>query len=84
MGGIDAGITKSFAKDKFTLTVNGTDLLRTQVIRANVNFEQIDTSFRQYRSNQGVRLTLRYKFSQGESFRISNRSGSTEERDRLN
>lgn len=84
MGGLDAGITKSFAKDKFTLTVNGTDLLRTQVIRANVNFEQIDTSFRQYRSNQGVRLTLRYKFSQGESFRISNRSGSTEERDRLN
>lgn len=83
MGGLDAGITKSFAKDKFTLTVNGTDLLRTHIIRANINFEQIDTSFRQYRSNQGVRLTLRYKFAQGESFRISNRSGSTEERDRL-
>ncbi|MFD2034060.1 outer membrane beta-barrel protein [Belliella marina] len=83
MGGLDAGITKSFAKEKFTLTVNGTDLLRTQVIRANVQFDQIDTSFRQYRSNQGVRLTLRYKFAQGESFRVSNRSGSTEERNRL-
>ncbi|SNS60315.1 TonB-dependent Receptor Plug Domain [Belliella buryatensis] len=84
MGGIDAGVTKSFAKDKLTLTVNGTDLLRTQVIRADVQFDQIDTFFRQYRSNQGVRLTLRYKFAQGESFRVSNRSGSTEERDRLN
>lgn len=84
MGGLDAGITKAFGKDKFTLTVNGTDLLRTQVIRANINFEQIDTSFTQYRSNQGLKLTLRYKFAQGESFRISNRSGSTEERDRLN
>ena len=83
MGGLDAGITKSFAKEKFTLTVNGTDLLRTQVIRANVQFDQIDTTFRQYRSNQGVRLTLRYKFAQGESFRVSNRSGSTEERNRL-
>lgn len=82
-GWVDAGVTKSFKKDKLTLTINGTDLFRTQVIRANVQFDKIDTSFRQYRSNQGVRLTLRYKFAQGENFRISNRSGSTEERNRL-
>lgn len=82
-GWVDAGVTKSFKKDKLTLTINGTDLFRTQVIRANVQFDKIDTRFRQYRSNQGVRLTLRYKFSQGENFRISNRSGSTEERNRL-
>ncbi|MCH7403708.1 outer membrane beta-barrel protein [Belliella kenyensis] len=84
MGGIDAGITKTFAKDKLSLTVNGTDLLRTQVIRADVQFDQIDTFFRQYRSNQGVRFTLRYKFARGESFRVANRSGSSEEVDRLN
>ncbi len=82
-GWVDAGFTKSLMKDKLTLTVNGTDLFRTQVIRANVQFDNIDTSFRQYRNNQGVRFTLRYKFAQGESFRVGQRSGSTEERNRL-
>ena len=80
---VDAGATKSLMKDKLSLSVNGTDLLRSQVIRAKVDFADIDTSFRQYRSNQGVRLTLRYHFSKGESFRVRSSSGSTEERNRL-
>jgi len=83
-GWVDAGVTKSIMKDKLTIAVNGTDLFRTQVIRAKVDFADIDTSFRQYRSNQGVRFTLRYRFSKGESFRVSKNTGSTEERDRLN
>lgn len=82
-GWVDAGVTKSFSKDKLTLTVNGTDLFRSQVIRAEVQFDQIDTNFRQYRSTQGLRVTLRYKFAKGESFRVSNRTGSSEERNRL-
>jgi hypothetical protein len=80
---VDAGITKNFLNDKLTLTVNGTDLLRSQIIRANVQFDTIDTQFQQYRNTQGVRFTLRYKFAKGESFRIANRSGSTDERNRL-
>ncbi|KEO71953.1 outer membrane beta-barrel family protein [Anditalea andensis] len=83
VGWVDAGMTKSFNKDKLSLTLNATDVFRTQVFRVNVLFDQIDTSIRQYNGNQGVRLTLRYRFSQGESFRVSNRSGSSEERDRL-
>ncbi|WP_194775243.1 TonB-dependent receptor [Pararhodonellum marinum] len=82
-GWVDAGVSKSIMNEKLSITLNGTDLFRTNVINANVQFDQIDTRFRQYRSNQGVRLTLRYKFAQGESFRVSNRSGSTEERNRL-
>ncbi|WP_103926593.1 outer membrane beta-barrel protein [Algoriphagus boritolerans] len=82
-GWVDAGITKSVMKDKLSISVNGTDLLRTQVIRANVQFADIDTSFRQYRSNQGVRFTLRYNFAKGESFRVKSNSGSSEERNRL-
>lgn len=82
-GWVDAGISKDILKDKLSLTVNGTDLFRTQIIRANVQFDNIDTKFEQYRSNQGVRFTLRYKFAKGENFRVSNRSGSTEERNRL-
>ncbi|MGY6520325.1 MAG: outer membrane beta-barrel protein [Mongoliitalea sp.] len=80
---VDAGISKNFMKEKLSLTVNGTDLFASQIIRANVQFDNIDTQFRQYRNTQGVRVTLRYKFAQGENFRIANRSGSTEERNRL-
>jgi hypothetical protein len=82
-GWVDAGITKSLMKDKLTLAVNGTDLFRTQVINAKVQFADIDTSFQQYRSNQGVRFTLKYNFAKGESFRVRSSSGSTEERNRL-
>lgn len=80
---VDAGLSKTFMQEKLSLTVNGTDLFASQIIRANVNFDTIDTQFRQYRNTQGVRFTLRYKFAQGESFRIASRSGSTEERNRL-
>lgn len=83
-GWVDAGVTKSIMKDKLTIAVNGTDLFRTQVIRAKVDFADIDTSFRQYRSNQGIRFTLRYRFAKGDSFRVNSNSGSTEERNRLN
>ncbi|MDR7128542.1 hypothetical protein J2X69_000874 [Algoriphagus sp. 4150] len=82
-GWVDAGVTKSIMKDKITLSVNGTDLFRTQVIKARIDFADIDTSFRQYRSNQGVRFTLKYNFSKGESFRVKSNSGSSEERNRL-
>ncbi|HLT07435.1 MAG TPA: TonB-dependent receptor [Cyclobacteriaceae bacterium] len=82
-GWVDAGLTKSFKGDKFSLTINGTDLFRTQRIKGNINFDKINTDIRQYNNQQGVRLTLRWKFSQGENFRVSERSGSAEERDRL-
>ncbi|WP_111672672.1 outer membrane beta-barrel protein [Algoriphagus litoralis] len=82
-GWVDAGLTKSVMKDKLSISVNGTDLFRSQVIKANVQFADIDTNFRQYRSNQGVRFTLRYNFAKGESFRVKSNSGSAEERNRL-
>lgn len=82
-GWVDAGVTKSLLKDKLTLSVNGTDIFRTQVIRAKIDFADIDTNFRQYRSNQGIRFTLKYNFAKGESFRVKSNSGSSEERNRL-
>ncbi len=83
VGWVDAGLTKSFKDDKISLTVNGTDIFRTQVFRVNILFDQIDTRVRQYNNNQGIRFTLRYRFNHGEKFRVTNRSGSKEERDRL-
>ena len=82
-GWVDAGVTKSLMKDKLAISVNGTDIFRTQFINANVQFADIDTSIRQYRSNQGLRFTLTYNFSKGESFRVKSSTGSTEERNRL-
>ena len=82
-GWVDAGITKSVMKDKLSLSINGGDLFRTQLIRAGINFADIDTSIRQYRNEQSVRFTLRYNFSKGQSFRVNSNSGSSEERKRL-
>lgn len=82
-GWMDAGVTKSFYDDKFSLTVNGTDLFRTQRIRGKIDFDKINTDIRQYNHNQGLRVILRWKFSKGENFKVNQRSGSSEERDRL-
>lgn len=82
-GWVDAGLSKSLMKDKLSLAVNGGDLFRSQIIRARIDFADIDTSFRQYRNNQNVRVTLRYNFAKGQSFRVSSNSGSSEERKRL-
>lgn len=82
-GWVDLGVTKTVMNEKLTIAVNGTDIFRTQVVKADIDFADIDTSFKQYNHNQGVRLTLRYNFNKGESFKVKSSSGSTEERNRL-
>jgi hypothetical protein len=83
LGWVDAGMTKSLMKDKLSLSINGGDLFRTKWIRAAIDFSDIDTQIRQYQNDQNVRITLRYNFSKGESFRVNSNSGSSEERRRL-
>ena len=80
---MDAGVTKSFMDDKLSLTVNGTDIFRTQKFKGKIDFDKINTDIRQYNNMQGVRVTLRWKFSKGENFKVDQRSGSSEERNRL-
>lgn len=82
-GWVDAGVSKSFLKDKLSLSVNAGDLFRSQVIRAKVDFADIDTSIYQYRNTQNASITLRYNFAKGQSFRVNSNSGSSEERKRL-
>lgn len=83
MSWLDAGITKTFKDEKLSLTINGSDIFRTMKVRGGIDFYNINTDVRQYGSMQSVRFTLRWKFSQGEKFSVSQRSGSTEERNRL-
>lgn len=80
---LDAGVTKSFKDDQWSVSLNGSDLLRSQRFTGNILFDQINTDVAQYNNIQAVRLGIRWKFSQGENFRVSQRSGSAEERNRL-
>ncbi|EON75893.1 TonB-dependent receptor [Lunatimonas lonarensis] len=80
---VDAGVSKSFKGDKWNLSVNGSDLLRSQRFTGNIRFDQINTDVAQYNNIQSVRIGLRWKFSQGQNFKVSQRSGSTEEQNRL-
>ncbi|MCH7411325.1 outer membrane beta-barrel protein [Belliella sp. DSM 111904] len=80
---LDAGISKSWRNDQYNLSVTGRDIFRSQHFRGEMQFANVDTRFSQYFSLQGVRLTFRYKFSNGQSFSVSQRSGSSEERSRL-
>src|SRR5690606_29758479 len=80
---MDAGVSKSIMEDRLSLTVNGSDIFRTQQLRSNIGFDMINTDIRQYINNEGIRVTVRWKFSKGEDFKVSERSGSSGERDRL-
>jgi|GEM_PF-151618 len=80
---IDAGLQKSLINNKLTLNLNGTDLLRSQKIKADIVFGNINTHANQYNSNQSVRFTLRYNFSRGKDFSINKRSSSEDEKSRI-
>ncbi len=83
MSWLDAGLTKTFKDEKLSLTINGSDIFRTMKFTGDINFHKINTDVRQYNSMQSVRFTVRWKFNKGEMFNVSQRSGSTEERNRL-
>lgn len=80
---MDAGISKSWKNDKFNVSLTGRDLFRSQKLRGEMQFANVDTRFSQYFGQQGVNFTFRYRFSKGQSFSVNQRSGSIEERSRL-
>jgi hypothetical protein len=82
-GWTDIGLSKNILKDKLSLTLNMDDIFASQVVDANILFGLMNTDLRQYRFTQSVRLTARYNFVKGVKVRVQNRSGSVEERGRL-
>lgn len=80
---IDAGLQKSLLKNRLTLNLNGSDLLRSRKINADIVFGNINTHLNQYNSNQSVRFTVRYNFSRGKDFSIDKRSSSEDEKKRI-
>jgi outer membrane receptor protein involved in Fe transport len=80
---IDAGFQKSILKNKLTLNLNGSDILRSEKIKADVIFGNVNARINQYNGTQSVRLTLRYNFSKGKDFSVDKRSGSQDEQGRI-
>ena len=61
-GNVDFGIKKNFFKNKLSIKINASDIFRTQITRANVNFDNQHIIFKQYNDMRRVRLTLTYNF----------------------
>lgn len=82
-GWTDIGLSKNLIKEKLSLTLNLDDIFASRVIYADILFGKMNTDLRQYRFTQSIRLTARYNFVKGIKVRVQNRSGSIEERGRL-
>lgn len=76
---VDMGLRKSLAKEKLDLTFNATDIFRSRMTYISTDFQGQETKIQSYDGFQGVRLSLRYKFSRGEGFQVRNRRLSSQE-----
>ncbi len=75
----DAGIRKSFADEKWNLSINFTDLFRTRMMYVSTDFQNQNTVVNQYNGDQAVRISLRYNFSRGEGFQLRSRQAGNQE-----
>lgn len=76
---VDAGIKKSFAKDKWNLSINFADLFRSRRMYISTDFQDQNTLIDQYNGDQAVRVSLRYNFSRGEGFQLRSRQAGNQE-----
>lgn len=81
---VDFGLQRAFFDDKLHVSLNGTDVLRSQVANSNIVFANINTFNREYYSNQSILLSLRYTFSKGKEFNVDEREAADEEKNRMN
>lgn len=78
-GWVDLAVKRSFLKDQLDVNLALTDIFRTQKMQGfsqvNGNINEIDM----YQFGQSVRLTLRYRFTQGEKFEVKRRNNNLDE-----
>src|SRR5690606_28594489 len=55
---VDLRLQKAFFDDKLQVSLNGKDVLRSQVFKGDIIFGHINTFNREYYSNQSVLLSL--------------------------
>ncbi len=64
-GLINVGISKPILKGKGTLRLSGRDVFRTQKIKGDIKYSNIDASFQQRRDSRQVALGFTYRFTKG-------------------
>ena len=79
---VDAGLKRSFLKDKLDATLNFVDVFRSRTLQGSSNIHGNTTAVDQYRGHQSVNLTLRYKFNHGAKVEAKNRQADLEELNR--
>jgi outer membrane receptor protein involved in Fe transport len=62
LGQLSLGVAKQILKEKGTLKLNVRDVLYTQVVHGNINFQSTEASFRQIRDSRVATFTFTYRF----------------------
>lgn len=78
-GWVDTGLKRSFAKDQLEANLSVTDVFRSRQIGGTYQQGNNLNAFAQYRGEQAVRLSVRYKFARGEKFDSKRRTSDLEE-----
>lgn len=81
---LDAGLQKSFLENKLTLSINGTDLLKSQYFKGETRFFNVNSMEKEYDSNRSLMITLKYTFSRGKDFSIIKPTRNADEANRMN
>jgi hypothetical protein len=79
---IDAGLTKSLLNDQLDLSLNATDIFRSQKSYGNANIGENINIFNQYFYEQSIRFSLRFKFNKGKQIEANDREADFEELNR--
>lgn len=79
---LDAGLKRSFMKDKLDVTLGATDIFRTRDMRGDASYNGDVFRFVNYFMVRSIKLNLRYNFQHGQNFKARNRSIKLEELNR--
>ncbi|HKC34714.1 MAG TPA: outer membrane beta-barrel family protein [Chitinophagaceae bacterium] len=84
-GMINMGISKQVFKGKGTFRLSGRDVFRTQKIKGEIKYSNIDASFQQRRDSRQVALGFTYRFAKGKMNNSQKRKtgGASEESSRV-
>jgi outer membrane receptor protein involved in Fe transport len=61
-GQLSTGVAKNILKDKATIKLNARDILYTQKIKGEINFQQTEATFNQHRDSRVVNLSFVWRF----------------------
>ncbi len=84
-GMVNVGLSKQIFKGKGTLRLTGRDIFRTQKIKGDIQYSNIDASFQQRRDSRQVALGFTYRFAKGKVGNTPKRKtgGANEESNRV-